>query len=277
MTSKFWVIDSEIPNDLIKHVKDASFYVKNPHISQCIDWRRTVNESNLWSSIPWWWIGQLAIMLSVVEETIMVNDPDYKEKVLNILFDVVWWEENLSFHTDEENKDKTNWIGCGHLKLLLQSDVRKMYWLSDESAAFIVKALHLHQDKPLVNILKWWHKEKGIIKVYSTHHSVHANYNSLQYFIYTPNLALIRNTEIANKIYKEFILWTSISITVESITQMLQRKTDLNFYHTIHTLAPNLPVYRIKHSLSWNIKLFNKIADKSIEIWINAIPEFTLS
>ncbi len=276
MPSKFWSIDKSVSKKLIEHVKVASFYMKNPQISQCIDWRRTQKESNFWMSIPWWGVGQLAVMLSVLEETIISKEKDFKEKALNILFDVVGWEDNLSFHTDEISKDKCNWIWCGHLSLLLEPEARKIYWLSDESTSFILGVLDLHKDKPLVNVLKGWHSELWILKVYSTHYSVHANYNWKQYFIYTPNIALLRNMEIANKIYNEFIFWTSISITVEALTQMLQRKTDLNFYHTVHTLVPDLPVYRVKHSLCGNIKLFKKIADKSIDIGINDIPKFSL-
>ncbi len=77
---------------------------------------------------------------------------------------------------------------------------------------------------------------------------------------------LIRNKEIARKIYHEFIEWTSISITPDILAGMLQRKTDINFYNTVHTLAPNLPVYELKHSLSWSIKFFSKQADKSIDL-----------
>lgn len=266
MVSKFWSIDKEISRELIDHIKGASFYMTRPHISQCIDWRRTINESNMGMSIPGGWIGQLAAMLSVMEETIMSKNPDFRKKILNILFDVIGWENKLSFHTDEHNK--WHWIWCGHINLLLEPKAREMYWLSDDSASFIKEVLEKYEDKAIVNVLKWDHEELWIIKSYSTHHSIHANHKWKQFFVYTPKIAFIRNKEIARKIHKEFIEWTSISITADSLTEMLQRKTDLNFYHTIHTLAPNLPVYRLKHSLSWSIKLFTKIADKSSEIGI---------
>ncbi len=264
MTSKFWRIDKWISDDLIKHTKEASFYMKNPNISQCIDGRRTKNESNFWISIPGGGIWQLAVMLSVIEETIIAKDRDFREKIFNILLDVLDWEQNLSFHTDEHCTWK--WIWCWHLTLLLKPEARKVYGLSDDSAYFIQEILDQYKDKALVNVLKWWHEEVWIIKVHSTHHSIHANHNWKQFFIYTPEIALIRNKEIARKIYNEFVLWTSISITKDALTEMLQRKTDLNFYHTVHKLAPSLPVYRLKHSLCWNIKLFTKIADKSIDI-----------
>jgi hypothetical protein len=46
MVSKFGHISSNVEKNLVEHVKDASFFLKNPHISQCIDGRRTPNENN---------------------------------------------------------------------------------------------------------------------------------------------------------------------------------------------------------------------------------------
>mgnify|MGYP003965108323 FL=1 len=258
MISKYWTIDKKIPIELIEHIKSSTFFMTSPQISQCIDWRRTKNESNYWMSIPGWWIGLLAVMLSVIEDTIIANnDKNYRKKILNILFDVVWWEENMSFHTDEEHI--CGWIGCWHIELILKKENRDLYWLSDKSTKFIEKTIKKYQDKAIINILKWKHEERWIIKVYSTHHSIHANNNWSQYFIYTPKILSIINKEIARKIYKEFIEWTSISITANSIASMLQTKMDLNFENTIKLLAPTLPRYRLKHSICWNIKLINKI------------------
>jgi len=64
------------------------------------------------------------------------------------------------------------------------------------------------------------------------------------------DIAYIRNRENARKIYNTFVKATSLSITSDSLAHMLQQKMNLSFYHTIHSLAPNLPVYRIRHSLN---------------------------
>lgn len=264
MPSKFWNISKSIDKKIITHIKDASFFMKNPHISQCIDWRRTTNESNFWMSIPGGWIGELAIVLSVLEETVISHDKEFKEKALEILLDVVWWRENLSYHTDDNSSEWEIW--CGHITLLLEKNTRKMYGLSDESADFIQQVIEQEKPTAIVNVLKWKHKEVWVIKVFSTHHSVHANFNDNQFFIYTPKIAYIRNTEIARKIYNRFVRWTSLSITADSLADMLQQKMNFSFYHTVHTLAPDLPVYRVRHSLNWSIKYLEQIADKAIDI-----------
>jgi len=264
MPSKFWNISETIDKNLVNHIKDASFFMKNPHISQCIDWRRTINESNFWMSIPWGWIWELAIVLSVLEETVISSEPDFKEKALEILLDVVGWKANLSYHTDDNCWEWEIW--CGHITLLLEKNTRKMYGLSNESANFIEEVIEQEKSTAIVNVLKWGHKEVGVIKVFSTHHSVHANFDDKQFFVYTPKIAYIRNKEIARKIYNRFIKWTSLSITVDSLADMLQQKMNFSFYHTIHTLAPNLPVYRVRHSLNWSIKYLEQIADKAIDI-----------
>ncbi len=264
MVSRFSNISENIHKELLYHVKDASFFIKNPHISQCIDWRRTPNESNFWMSIPWGWIWQLAVILAVLEETVLANNPDFREKALEILFDVIWWKQNLSYHTDDHACDGEIW--CGHISLLLEKKARSQYGLSDISADFIREVIETQKGTAILNVLHWGHKEVWILKIFSTHHSVHAHFDNKQFFIYTPKIAYIRNVEIAHKIYNEFIKWTSLSITAKTLSHMLQKKTDLNFYLTIHTLAPNLPVYRIKHSLNWSIKYMKKIAEKSIEL-----------
>ncbi len=92
MISEFWTIDTQISNDLLDHVKGSTFYLKNPQICQCIDGRRTLNESNMGMSIPGWGIWQLAVMLAVLEETIISKQKDFREKALEILFDVLWGE-----------------------------------------------------------------------------------------------------------------------------------------------------------------------------------------
>ncbi len=150
---------------------------------------------------------------------------------------------------------------------MLSTEAREKYGLSDESAVYIKDVIEKYSDKAIVNVLKWDHEELAIMKLYSTHHSIHANHDGKQYFVYTPKIAFIRNKEIARKIYREFIEWTSISLTPDTLTEMFQRKTDINFYNTVHTLAPNLPVYELKHSLSGSVRYFKKVADKSMDLW----------
>ncbi len=270
MPSKYWDISKDIDKDLIYHIKDATFFMKNPQISQCIDWRRTPSESNFGMSVPWGGVWQLAIILSVLEETIIAQDSDFRNKALEILFEVVGGKENLSYHTDDHCKEWEIW--CWHITLLLWKEARKMYGLSDTSADFIKDVIERQKSTAILNVLKWWHAEKGIIKIFSTHYSVHAHYDAEQYFIYTPKIAYIRNKEIARKIYKTFVVWTSLSITAEALAHMLQHKMDLSFFHTIHTLAPDLPIYRMKHSLNGNIKYLEKLADKAINMKMHDTP-----
>jgi hypothetical protein len=41
-----------------------------------------------------------------------------------------------------------------------------------------------------------------------------------------------------------------MSLTPDSILEMLQRKTDLHFKETLQKTAPELPVYETKHFLN---------------------------
>ncbi len=242
------------PQDIISHVKTWSFRIENPHISQCIDWRRTKNESNFGISIPGGWIWQLASILSVLEETRIINYVDFRKKALKILLDAIWWESNLSFHTDDSCSLEHWKIWCWHVWLILNKEMRDEYLLSDDSAIFIEETMKKYEETAKINVLCWWHSEVWVLIVDSIFHSVHANIDWHQLFVYTPELAKLRNTEIAKRIYDEFIKWTWMSLTPDSLLDMLQRKTDLHFKQTLETLAPTLPVYETKHFLNWDIK-----------------------
>ena len=109
MPSKFWNISNSLDNDFISHIREASFFMTSPQISQCIDGRITPNESNFGISIPGGWLWQLAIMLSVLEETIISKEKNFREKTLEILFEVVGGKENLSYHTDDNCKKWEIW------------------------------------------------------------------------------------------------------------------------------------------------------------------------
>lgn len=242
----------EAPNDIIKHVKVWSFKIKNPQISQCIDGRRTQDESNYSISIPGGWLGQLVSILSVIEETRVINQPEFREKSLKILLDTIGWENNLSFHTDDNCC--SSWVWCWHLKLILNKENRKEYLLSDESAEFVENVMKDFWTRAKINVLRWDHNEVWVLIVNSLFHSVHANINWHQLFIYTPELARLRNIEIAKRMYDEFFKWTWMSLTPDSILEMLQRKTDLHFKETLQKTAPELPVYETKHFLNWDTK-----------------------
>ena len=48
-------------------------------------------------------------MLSVLEETIISKEKNFREKTLEILFEVVGGKENLSYHTDDSCKKWEIW------------------------------------------------------------------------------------------------------------------------------------------------------------------------
>lgn len=105
-----------------------------------------------------------------------------------------------------------------------------------------------------MNVLHGEHHEVGVLIIDSLFHSVHAQYEGHQLFIYTPELAHLRNLEIAKRMYETFIKGTGMSLTPEAIQSMLDRKRDLHFRYTLESLAPDLPVYSMKHFLNGGIK-----------------------
>lgn len=255
-------IEDNIPQEIIDHVQNGTYYVTAPHIDQCIDGRRTSQESNFWVSIPGGTIWRLASMIATIESTdIPKTTQNYREILLDILIDYAGWKNNLSFHNDEKNC--WTWeIWCGHIKFLLDPTLKQKYWLSEESIDFIKQTLSELEKVAKINTLKGTHEEKWILVVNSRLRSVHANVNGHQLFIYSPRQIRDANKEIAKRIFEKFRDTTNNSdFDVEHITDMLQEQTNNHLLHTASKLAHWLPIFAVKHFRNGNIKYISDISE----------------
>ncbi len=240
---------------------ENTFKIKNTLTSQCIDWRRTKNESNFSLSVAGWSIGQLAVIFSVLDQE-LGEKFTFHERVYSAFLELVWWIENFSFHSDCHAWEE--WIGCGHIKFLLTKS--EEYNLSKYSVNYISELISKEKSAEMkVNILKWDHEENAVLLIDSNKYSIHPCDWESQFFIFTPAMVESMNKNIAEMLLKNFS--DDFTKTSEELLKLLQDATMEHFFLTGHVLAWELPVYTISiDDESWEVTTIDQIAEKAKDL-----------
>lgn len=206
---------------------------ENKYSFLCIDGR-----NSLWNMahFPWGNMWHFASLLSWVENAgISVN----RAKLFNDYIEFIGWIEKFIFHTDEHPGDieidwKIVWkTGCGHMRLLLSTD---LYNVSPESKKFIfekMSGLPVSQ----VEILKWWHWEQwAFIVSTSLDYTIPNLIEEVQYFVYDQGYFYDINQEFLEEI---------LNSTDENLIDYINETCDKHFGITGGKLAVWLPIYTI--------------------------------
>ncbi|OGK25309.1 hypothetical protein A3F58_02410 [Candidatus Roizmanbacteria bacterium RIFCSPHIGHO2_12_FULL_37_9b] len=208
--------------------------------------------------------GQLGIIFATANTYGFEVD---KEKVFELVVDVVGGIENFSFHSDHHGDPKIPASGCGHIKQ--QNLDPKAYGLEDDQMKFIETALTKAKKKGAKEIvLEGEHQEGAILQIngpYSLYPGslleTDQGNAQVQVFIFHSTLVNERHRLIAKKLIEKKAVELFPGCDEEYLYEVLSEVTESHLFETLKRLASGLSMFQVNFESdgSFDIKEMGKL------------------
>ncbi|MFA5136765.1 MAG: hypothetical protein WC489_05220 [Patescibacteria group bacterium] len=243
-------------------VKENSYTIHENKelLSRCIDGRYEAEEDLPACALPGADPGQMMIVCGAAQS---YGFEVIREKLFEVLCDVVGGIQNVQFHTDTHDKSGELIAGCGHISQVRQAPAS--YGLVQDDIDFMTASIAQARKSGARDYVLQGEHAEGAVVILRGNMGLYPRYElmidkhpkQVQVFVHQQTLINKRHRVLAQRLIEHKAVKLVEGCDEGYLYEVLSDVCELHFLETAKRLAKGLPIYEVKFDNDGEFKVEN--------------------